>query len=336
MTNTNIGTDRVAVLGGGSWGTALVKILCENLDKITWWMRDPALADQIRNKQCNPQYLPSVKVNIDKVDVQDDLQSVIANNDLLIIAIPSAFIQEQFKGFDTEAFEDKKVFSAIKGIIPEQHAIPARYFHKTFGIPYSDIGIISGPCHAEEVALEKLSYLTIAGLEEDLVSYVSDILSTNYIRTSTSNDLFGTELSAVLKNVYALGAGVCNGLGYGDNFQAVYVANAIQEMERFLDAVSPVHRDVLNSAYLGDLMVTAYSEYSRNRRFGRMIGEGFTVDQVIASMEMIAEGYYAVKSMQEINVKFNVQIPMSDAVYQILYTNSDPRERMERVSELLI
>lgn len=325
----------VGVIGGGSWATALVKILCNNLDQVSWFMRRKDQVSHILRYKHNPSYLQSVEFDLDKINVTDDLEEVIKHNDVLIIATPSAFLVELFKNIPTELFKGKVVFSAVKGIVPEYNAIPARFFHKTFGTPYKDIGIICGPCHAEEVALERLSYLTIACQEEGIADEMARILSCRYIKTTTSDDLFGTELSAVLKNVYALASGICSGLGYGDNFQSVLIANAIQEIENFIDEVSPIHRDVKSSAYLGDLLVTAYSKFSRNRTFGFMIGKGYSVKSAQLEMDMIAEGYYATKCVQEINKKFQVEMPILEAVYNILYEKISPVIEMKILSDKL-
>jgi glycerol-3-phosphate dehydrogenase (NAD(P)+) len=235
-----------------------------------------------------------------------------------------------------DAFKNKIIFSAIKGIIPEFNAIPARYVHKSFGIPYDNIGIVCGPCHAEEVAMERLSYLTIACPNEEVAEEFAELLTCRYIKTNVSDDLFGTELSAVLKNVYSIASGICSGLGYGDNFQAVLIANAIQEIENFIDEVSPIHRDVKSSAYLGDLLVTAYSKFSRNRTFGLMIGKGYSVKTAMMEMDMIAEGYYATNSIMEINKKFQVEMPILQAVYNIIYERISPVIEMKILSDRLI
>jgi glycerol-3-phosphate dehydrogenase (NAD(P)+) len=223
----------------------------------------------------------------------------------------------------------------VKGIVPSYNAIPARFIHKSFGVPYDHIGIISGPCHAEEVAMERLSYLTLACPQTNFAQQMAQALSCRYIKTTTSDDLFGTEFSAVLKNVYALAAGICHGLGYGDNFQAVLVSNAIQEIERFIDVLHPVHRDTKTSAYLGDLLVTAYSNFSRNRTFGFMIGKGYSVKSAQLEMNMIAEGYYATKSLYEINQKFEVEMPILTAVYHIIYEKIAPAVEMKLLAEKL-
>jgi glycerol-3-phosphate dehydrogenase (NAD(P)+) len=231
--------------------------------------------------------------------------------------------------------EKKIIFSAVKGIVNEFDAIPARYFHKHFNIPYEQIGIICGPCHAEEVAMEKLSYLTIGAIDIQQAEIMSQRLACRFIKTTTTEDVFGAELAAILKNVYAVASGICHGIGFGDNFQAVLVSNAIREIERFLDSVHEVHRDVKSSAYLGDLMVTAYSPYSRNRTFGTMIGKGYSVKWATIEMNMVAEGYYATKGIHAINEKFQVDIPVADAVYRILYEKASPAMEMRKLTELL-
>lgn len=315
---------KIGVIGSGSWATALVKILCNNVSSLNWYIRSDEAIEHIYKYKRNPKYLQGVELKTDKLTISSDLKSILEASDVIVIATPSAFLVKLFEDINPELFKDKIVFSAVKGIVPEYLSIPARYFHKTFDVPYNDIGIICGPCHAEEVALERLSYLTIACQDEDIADDIATLFSCRYIKTTVSDDLFGTELSAVLKNVYAIASGICAGLGYGDNFQAVLISNAIQEIEDFIDEVSPVHRDVKSSAYLGDLLVTAYSKFSRNRTFGYMIGKGYSVKTAQIEMDMIAEGYYAVKSIMEINKKFNVEMPIVEAVYNILYEKISP------------
>jgi glycerol-3-phosphate dehydrogenase (NAD(P)+) len=327
---------KIAVIGGGSWATALVKILCNNVDSVNWYMRSPDAAEHILKFKHNPRYLQSVEFDLNKINISTNLIEIIEPADTIIIATPSAFLNSLFENIDKKLFENKTVFSAVKGIIPEYNAIPARFIHKTFGTPYSKIGIICGPCHAEEVALERLSYLTIACQDDVIAEEMAETLACRYIKTTTSDDLFGTELSAILKNVYAIASGICAGLGYGDNFQSVLIANAIQEIENFIDEVSPIHRDVKSSAYLGDLLVTAYSKFSRNRTFGHMIGRGYSVKTAQLEMDMIAEGYYAVKCVMEINKKFNVEIPIVEAVYNIVYERISPVIEMRILSDKLI
>lgn len=327
--------ERIAVIGGGSWATAIVKLLCNTQEKVNWWMRSESAVAHIKQFKHNPKYLQSIEFNLDKLVVSTDLNHVISTADIVIIATPSAFLTEAFSAIPAGLFDGKIVFSAVKGIIPEYNAIPARFIHKTFGTPYDQIGIICGPCHAEEVALERLSYLTIACSNESIATKMADSLACRYIKTTTSDDLFGTEISAVLKNVYALAAGICHGIGYGDNFQAVLISNAIQEIERFIDVVSPVHRDTKTSAYLGDLLVTAYSNFSRNRTFGFMIGKGYSVKSAQLEMNMIAEGYYATNSLTEMNKKFEVDMPILTAVYRILYGGISPVIEMKLLAEKL-
>jgi glycerol-3-phosphate dehydrogenase (NAD(P)+) len=327
--------NRIAVIGGGSWGTALVKILCNNVEKLNWYMRSETAVDHIKQYRHNPHYLQSVEFDLNKIEVSTDLVAMIETADTVIIATPSAFLTKLFADFPVGLLKDKVVFSAVKGIVPEYNAIPARFIHKTFGTPYDNIGIICGPCHAEEVALERLSYLTIACQDEDISEEMADLLACRYIKTTVSDDLFGTELSAVLKNVYAIASGICAGLGYGDNFQAVLISNAIQEIENFIDEVSPIHRDVKSSAYLGDLLVTAYSKFSRNRSFGFMVGKGYSVKTAQLEMNMIAEGYYATKSVMEIKKKFEVEMPIVEAVNNIIYEKISPVIEMRILTDKL-
>ncbi|NUM49794.1 MAG: NAD(P)H-dependent glycerol-3-phosphate dehydrogenase [Flavobacteriales bacterium] len=326
---------KIGVIGGGSWPTALVKILGNNVTHIHWWMRNEKAAEHFTKFYHNPNYLSSIQFEPNKVSVSTNLQHVINESEVLIMGVPAAFLVDVFNTHKTSGIKNKILFSAIKGMVPEYHAIPARFFHKQFGTPYDKIGIICGPCHAEEVAMEKLSYLTIACQNTRHAEMMANFLSCRYIKTTVSDDLFGTELSAVLKNVFAIAAGICHGLGYGDNFQAILVTNAIQEIERFVDAVNPIHRDVKSSAYLGDLLVTAYSQFSRNRNFGTMIGKGYSVKAAQLEMNMTAEGYYAVKSLHEMNKKFNVQMPITEAVYRILYEKMSPIMEMSLLTDKL-
>lgn len=325
----------IAVVGGGSWATALVKLLCNQDQKIGWWMRSEEAVNHLKNFQHNPRYLQSVQFDVDQLNLSTDLEKILAPAKAVVIATPAAFLVSIFENIPTDLLKNKVIFSAVKGIIPEYNSIPAKYIHKTFGTPYDQIGIICGPCHAEEVALERLSYLTIGCSNEKIAAEMASKLACRYIKTTTSDDLFGTEISAVLKNVYALLAGICHGMGYGDNFQAVLISNAIQEIERFIDVISPVHRDTKSSAYLGDLLVTAYSNFSRNRTFGFMIGKGYSVKSAQLEMNMIAEGYFATKCLMEINKKFNVEMPILMAAYNILYEKISPVIEIKILSEKL-
>lgn len=325
----------IAVIGGGSWATALVKILTAQEHVVNWWMHNADSAKHLLQFKHNPKYLQSIEFNLERIKVSTDLQSVVAPSDILIIATPSAFLYELLQDFPKKLLQNKVIFSAVKGIIPEVNEIPGQYYHKQLDVPYENIGIICGPCHAEEVAMERLSYLTIASQDEDMAEYMASRLANRYIKTTLSDDIFGTEFSAVLKNVYSIASGICSGLGYGDNFQSVLVSNAIQEIENFIDEVNPIHRDVKSSAYLGDLLVTAYSKFSRNRTFGYMIGKGYSVKIAQLEMDMIAEGYYATKCIVEINKTYGVDMPILEAVNNIIYERISPVIEMRILSEKL-
>ncbi len=328
-------TNKIAVIGGGSWATALVKMLCNNSSEIHWWVRNQSVVDHINKFKHNPNYLTSVEFETSKLLLNPNLKEVISKADFLIMAVPSAFLKEALKELSEEDFKNKKVFSAIKGIVPEHNLIVGEFFNTQYNIPMQNIGVITGPCHAEEVAMEKLSYLTIASQNADSAAYVASQLNCRYIKTTVSDDIFGTEYSAVLKNVFAIASGICHGLGYGDNFQAVLISNAIQEIKAFVDVVHPIDRDIKSSAYLGDLLVTAYSQFSRNRMFGNMIGKGYSVRYAQLEMNMVAEGYYGVKCIYEINKKYKVEMPITDAVYNIVYEKISPTIEMKLLSDKL-
>ncbi len=328
---------KFAVFGGGSWATALVKMLCENLDEVGWYMRSELTLEYIQREQHNPNYLSSVEFNVEKLKLSSDINELVAYADYLIFAIPSAFLETELKKITT-SLKGKIIFSAIKGIVPESSLIVGDHFFTHYQIPFEDIGVITGPCHAEEVALERLSYLTIACADEKKAKLVANALSCEYIKCTTSDDVMGTEYAAMLKNIYALGAGIAHGLGYGDNFQSVLMSNAIREMKRYVKKVHKMKRDINGSAYLGDLLVTGYSTFSRNRMFGTMIGKGYTVKSAMMEMSMVAEGYYATKSAYELNQargKKMAKTPIINAVYAVLYEGKSPKKVFKKLTEKL-
>ena len=326
---------KIAVIGGGSWATALVKMLCNNVTEVHWWIRNADTIEYIKKYKHNPNYLTTVQFDTEKLALNSDLKDVISKADVLILAVPSAFLKDALAGITTADFNGKQVFSAIKGIVPEHNLIVGEFFNTEYKMPMQNIGVISGPCHAEEVAMEKLSYLTIASQSKDNATFVASQLNCRYIKTTVSDDIYGTEYSAVLKNVFAIASGICHGLGYGDNYQAVLISNGIQEIKRFVDTVHPIDRDINSSAYLGDLLVTAYSQFSRNRTFGGMIGKGYSVKSAQLEMNMVAEGYYGTKCVHEINKQFKVDMPITTAVYHILYERISPVIEMKILSDKL-
>ena len=325
----------IAVIGGGSWATALVKIFSNNVDTIHWWVRSADTADFISKYRHNPNYLSDVEINLDKVRISNDLKKTIASSDIIILAVPSAFLKPTLEKIKADDFKNKTVFSAIKGIIPDDLLIIGDFLRQKLSIPLNKIGVITGPCHAEEVAMERLSYLTIASTDTTTATTLAMLMNCRYIKTLVSDDIYGTEYSAVLKNVIAIASGICHGVGYGDNFQAVLISNAIREIDRFVSVVHPISRDINDSAYLGDLLVTAYSSFSRNRMFGTMIGKGYSVKFAQLEMNMIAEGYYATNCIYELNKKHNIYMPITSAVYHVLYEKIAPRIEMKLLSDQL-
>ncbi len=329
--NKNIG-----VLGGGSWATAIVKMLTDNNLTVNWYMRDQDAIDSILKDSHNPKYLRGVHFDTQLLRMSNDINEVIKSSQVIILVIPSAFLNDELSKITTPLL-DKIVFSAVKGIVPESELIVGEHLNVQFNIPYDQIGVITGPCHAEEVALERLSYLTIACSDLKVAKWMASQLENDYIRTKTSKDIIGTEYGAVLKNIYALASGIAHGLGYGDNFQAVLMSNSIREMKKIIKQVHKHKRNINHSAYLGDLLVTAYSVFSRNRMFGSMIGKGYTVKSAMMEMNMVAEGYYAAKSAYHIIEKkgMHEKAPIAEAVYEILYKNKSPKKTFQELTKKL-
>lgn len=316
--------ESVAVIGGGSWATALVKIISENKVPVTWWFRHEADVQHIKDYQHNPRYLSGVRVDLDYVTPSTDLVKVIQAARWVILAVPAAFIESVLEKLPPEIFTGKFLVSAIKGMIPEKNCLVTEFLQDKFKVALSEQCIIAGPCHAEEVALEKQSYLTIGASNLELAENFCALLRNRYVRASPLNDIDGIEYCAVMKNIIALACGIAHGLNYGDNFQAVMVSNAMLEIETFLQAIHPRARQLSGSAYLGDLLVTAYSQFSRNRTFGNMIGRGYSVKSAQVEMNMVAEGYYAVKIIHDLNKKLQVKMPITTAAYNILYERISP------------
>lgn len=325
---------RIGIVGGGSWATAIAKMLVQNNGHVNWFMRNIESIKAFKVLKHNPRYLCGVEFDVEKISFTDDLDKLVLDSDVIVFAVPSAFVKNVVSRLNVP-LKNKVVVSAIKGLIPDDNLILGEFFHREYHVPLEQIVIISGPCHAEEIALERLSYLTFSCQDLKLARSVAQLFECFYVKTCISDDIYGTEYGAVLKNVFAIAAGICHGLRYGDNFQAVLISNAIQEMERFVNVVHPIQRDIKYSAYLGDLLVTAYSQFSRNRTFGTMIGKGYSVKSAQMEMLMIAEGYFGVKGIHEINEQYHVHMPITNAVYNILYEHISPSVEIRLLTEEL-
>ena len=325
---------KFGVIGGGSWATAIVKMLCENLDEVGWYMRNTYALEHIKKEGHNPNYLSAIEFDVKKLKLSNSIDEIVEYADYLIFAVPSAFVGKELNKMSV-SLKGKVLFSAIKGIVPESGKIVGQHFHDLYDIPFDDLGVLTGPCHAEEVALERLSYLTLACADEKHARVVAEHVASDYIKTNISDDVMGTEYAAMLKNIYAIAAGIAHGLGYGDNFQSVLMSNAIREMKKFIKKVHKLKRNINDSAYLGDLLVTGYSTFSRNRMFGNMIGKGYTVKSAQMEMSMIAEGYYAAESAYKINEKLGAKTPIIDAVYEVLYKGKDAKKTFAKLTEKL-
>ncbi|MBE6329714.1 MAG: NAD(P)H-dependent glycerol-3-phosphate dehydrogenase [Paludibacteraceae bacterium] len=328
-------TPKIAVMGGGSWATAIAKICMANRERrIGWYMRRKEQITEFQQLGRNPSYLPTAQFDVSRIDFSANINEVVKKSDILIFVTPSPFLKQHLKKLRV-SLKNKLIVSAIKGIVPDDNLVVSEYFHKEYDVPLENLMVISGPSHAEEVAMDRLSYLTIGGFSRENSKMLADMLRCNYVKTSVVDDVFGLEYASVLKNVYAIAAGICHGLKYGDNFQAVLVSNAIQEMNRFLNIVNEKQRNINESAYLGDLLVTAYSKFSRNRTFGTMIGKGYSVKTAQLEMEMIAEGYYGTKCIYEINKDYQVNMPILNAVYNILYGKISPVIEIKVLTDLI-
>ncbi|MCK0204556.1 NAD(P)H-dependent glycerol-3-phosphate dehydrogenase [Ornithobacterium rhinotracheale] len=325
---------RVGVLGSGSFATAIVKILCENLPKVNWCVRNATVRNYIQQECRNPNYLSSVEFNAEKLRVTTSINQLVRNSDVVLLVIPSIYLLDALKDLKV-SLKDKIVVTAIKGLIPQKCQIITDYLKEELKVPEENIGVIAGPCHAEEIALERLSYITV-GFSDPRKAYIAKrILTCDYVNVSASEDIYGIEHAAVIKNMFAIAAGIAHGLGYGDNFQAVLMSNSIREMKKYLKKISPVKRNINDSVYLGDLLVTGYSYFSRNRMLGTMIGKGYTVKSALMEMNMVPEGYYATEGIRQIAEANDLKMPILKAVYKILYQDKMPKKQFEKLTKKL-
>ena len=326
------GIGRIAILGGGSWATAIAKMVLEHTQEIWWYLRREDRIEDFRRLGHNPAYLTSVHFDVGRIHFCSDINEAVEACQTLIFVTPSPYLKGHLRKLKVR-LRDKFLLTAIKGIVPDENMICSEYFHQFYNVPEENLAVLGGPSHAEEVALGRLTYLTVGCVEEEKAAGLARFFASDYVKTKTSRDVIGIEYASVLKNVYAIAAGICHGLKYGDNFQAVLISNAIQEMERFLRTVHPLERIITDSVYTGDLLVTGYSNFSRNRVFGTMIGNGYSVKSAQLEMEMIAEGYFGTKCMKDINKHLHVNMPILDAVYNILYERISPTIEIKLLSE---
>jgi glycerol-3-phosphate dehydrogenase (NAD(P)+) len=341
---------RIGVIGNGSWGTALVKIITDSGQPVNWWMRNAANIEYIQRRRHNPAYLHSAYFDVTKLNLSDNIQQIVNDSDLLVMAVPSAYVESVLDSIDKSSLKEKKILSAIKGLIPGHDILLNEYLEKKFGLPLKNYFAVLGPCHAEEVAAEKLSYLTFSGIDEEEAEKIAAIFQSPYINTVVNTDILGVQYAAVMKNIYALGAGIAHGLDYGDNFLSVLIANSADEMAGFLRKVgvkhivvgehqSADHKKDMNyaaSVYLGDLLVTCYSPYSRNRTFGTMIGKGYTVQSAQLELNMVAEGYYASRCIHNFNQGIGADMPIAETIYKIMWERLSPKKGFAQVEEVLV
>jgi glycerol-3-phosphate dehydrogenase (NAD(P)+) len=350
--------NKFAVIGSGSFATALVKILNDNDVPVQWCVRNEHIIEHLKKYRHNPSYLRSASFKVELFALGTNVKECIEAAEYIVIAVPSAYIEAVLDPLPKNIFEGKKIISAIKGIMPRNNILLNDHLKNEFGFDVNDYYTIMGPCHAEEVASEKLSYLTFTGLHDKTTQWIADQFKNHYINTVINNDVYGVQFAAILKNIYALGSGIAHGLDYGDNFLSVLIANAADEMAGFLRKVGirnievGVHKETIPgvqlqktplrksanyaaSVYLGDLLVTCYSPFSRNRSFGTMIGKGHTVMAAQLEMNMVAEGYNASKCFYLINKEVGADMPIATTVYKILWENVSPLMAFEELEDLL-
>lgn len=348
------------IIGSGSWATALAKILTDNKNPVNWWIRNENTLKHLQSRHHNPQYLSSVYFDTSLLQLSTDIAEVIKNSDCILIAVPSAFVANALANLDKNIFKGKEIVSAIKGILPDENLLLNDYLKQQFNVELENYFAVLGPCHAEEVASEKLSYLTFSGIDENTTSRIASCFKTDYLNTIVNHDIYGVQFAAILKNIYALGAGIAHGLEYGDNFLSVLIANSADEMAGFLrkagiknievgtieheqkpatgsrQQANETHVNYAASVYLGDLLVTCYSLYSRNRTFGNMIGKGYSVKTAQLEMSMVAEGYNASKCMHIINEKIHAEMPIAETIYEILWNNTSASQGFAKIEETLV
>jgi glycerol-3-phosphate dehydrogenase (NAD(P)+) len=322
------------MIGYGSWATALVYTLHTNRQNVWWHIRNQEVLESIQTEGRNAKYLSDIDFDREYINATDDINEVVRNSDIIIIAAPSAYLKDFLKDL-TEPLDDKFILSATKGIIPDDYKTITEFFRDTYNLSYDHLGLISGPSHAEEVSRNKLSYLTVATTDEENGKTIGSRFATSSLQIRYSDDIYGIEYAGILKNIYALAGGLAAGLGYGDNFRAVLTAAGAQEMTRFINESYPFERNTMQSAYLGDLLVTSYSTFSRNRRLGQLIGHGNTVKSALNEMTMIAEGYFAAECIKHINERHNIHMPIAEMVYDVLYRRANPRRRMKELTTQL-
>lgn len=325
---------KIAVIGSGSWATALAKLLLANCGRILWhFHRQDRIDDFIRYGH-NPVYLSDVGFDTERIDFTSDINRACSEADTLVFVVPSPYFKSTVDEIGVD-ISGKNVVSAVKGIVPGENRIVTDYLVEKFGCSPDRMLVLGGPCHAEEVALERLSYLTVGCHDLEKSRAFAELIAGKKMKTIISADIDGIEYAAVLKNVYAIMAGIIHGMKAGDNFMAMTVCNAVREMERFVDAIAPMaDRDICRSAYLGDLLVTAYSRFSRNHNFGSMIGKGYSVKAAMMEMEMVAEGYYGTKCIHDINAGGPcVEMPILDCVYSILYEGRNARKAIQAITD---
>jgi glycerol-3-phosphate dehydrogenase (NAD(P)+) len=324
----------IALIGYGSWATALAHLFSLNALSVDWWVKDQADADYLTTHRSNPRYLVATPLNLDRTRLSTDLEQVIRAGDVIFLVTPSAYLHETLRDLPHDIFAGKTVVSSIKGLDPLTQLRISEYLQQTFGVTNEQFVLVSGPSHAEEVVQGSITYLTVASQNDRWIAPIANCVRTDTLHTVSSNDVIGIEYAGILKNIYTIGVGIALGLGYQDNFIAVFVGACLREMGFYLNKkAGGFPRDITHSAYLGDFLTTAYSPFSRNRKLGYLVGQGASATEAIAQMEMVAEGYHATRIMVETH---NLHYAIAQMVFDILYKGTDARSAYRQAEFLLV
>lgn len=326
--------EKIAVIGSGSWATALVKIFAESGNMVSWLVRTKKQADYIVTNRRNPRYLSQADLDLTFIHPTTQAKNALNSADWVIFAVPAAFVQTTVQSLNPQWFNHTQVIVSIKGFVPGTGKIPGTLIREHLELQ-NNCMVLSGPCHAEEIALRKYTYVTIAGNQADKVNQLQNCLQLPYIKTISNTDPAGVEYVSILKNIIAIANGIADSLQYGDNFRAVLTSNAMREVQNIVNAIAPVQRDYFDSVYFGDLLTTAYSDFSRNRTLGKLVGRGIQVRKALQMMEMVAEGYYASKELHPIIQPLRLHLPVINSVYRMLHLHANPYHEIKLLLQQL-
>lgn len=321
---------KAGVIGAGSWGTALTVLLNKNGHDVTVWSIDPKEIDMLSSEREHKSKLPGVKIP-ENVLFTTDLETALKGKDFLVMAVPSAFTRETAKKMTSYVEKDQIIVDVAKGIEEGTLMTLSQQIHEE--IPQADVAVLSGPSHAEEVGRGLPTVVVIGSKRKETALYLQQMFMNKVFRVYTSPDVLGIELGGALKNVIALAAGIADGLGYGDNTKAALITRGVVEISKLGVAMGGAKESFSGLTGMGDLIVTCASIHSRNRRAGVLIGQGKTMQEAMDEVKMVVEGVYSTKAAVELGKKYDISMPIVNAVNDVLFNGKDPRTA---VNELMM